>query len=515
LVIFAALTAAIALFAGNLLIEQLERRALLDTLAEGVVVQSVLEAVYERDGDRYVTSRYGLDTVMPPQSFAADKGERWRLFVTGGSFAMGSPYTAYGDDLWAGIPAYLQASLAASSDRPIEVVNAAVGGQDSSRVAGLVPTLLEHAPDALLVASCNNEAAMAPSAVETALMSQGGYRLLRRLLHRRGERAWSFQPDPSSDELRLQFGRNLTSVVQAAREAGVRVYLATLPINLGYDSFQLGHSRDSYPDPRYDELLRKLGTPVRAAPADWTINACYVGLFLSDAGLHDDALPWLQRCLRSEERSEEPQMARGAGFRLAYSFLARGEKQRAAREVLAQRFAPCTVDGIAAYAAGDHAGAVAALADCDEDLAEGLRWTGLAERALGRERAARALLRQAAELTPRNRCRPSYNDLLRAVAEEHEHVVLVDLERSFEELSEARPDEDWFLDYCHMGWRGYAEMGRTAFEAVRAHEVGLVRPGASPLPTEEFGALAGVPDGGVLEQWRYILHRGDYPAAAR
>lgn len=509
-IVFAIITTACFFAAANEGIERLERRGIINSLGEGVMVQAVLEDLYSLEGDRFVSTSYADASTMPLASFAADKGEGWRLFVTGGSFAMGSPYTGYlGDELWAGIPAYLRHSLGEASDNPIEVINAAAGGQDSSRVAALVRNLLRYEADALLVATCNNEGALAPSMVEAALVRQGSYRLMRRLLERRGRRTWQVHQDGATEAIRAQFRQNIDSIVRAAEAAGVRVYLATLPINLDYSAFTLSHGENpSLPDPPFQHYIETIGSPLEDVPEGWEINGCYAGFFLGDAGYHAEALPWLQRCLRPRSRSQEPQMARWAAERLAWSWLRRGEREEQAREVLARQFAPCTIDGMVAHAAGRHAAAVRILGACERDIAEVLRWSGLSEAALGNSRASRALLRQSVELRPRNRCRPSFNDEIRAIASVHEAAVLVDLEAAHEALDEG----EWFLDYCHMTWRGCGEMGKVVFEALRRHEASLVPRNARPLDLERFGDLAGAPRGDAVEHWRHILHRGDYPA---
>lgn len=512
-VAFAILTTAAVFALANLVIEKLEREELVDTLGEAVVIQDVLDDLYEKQGDRFVSTSYSLRSVMQPQSFAAEKGDRWRLFVSGGSFAMGSPYTPYEDDLWAGIPAYLDASLKRVATREVEIVNAAAGGQDSGRVAAIARAVLRYEPDALLIATCNNEGVLPPSEVEAALQRTGGYRLLKRMLRRPAQRSWHVQQDPATDRIRARFRANLEAIVTSAEAAGVRVYLATIPANLDYESFQLGKMvpTDEIPDPRFERLIETLGTPLLPLPDGWHVNACVPAYVLSDAGFHEEALPWLQRCLRPPAPVQEPQMARGAGIRLAWSWLRRGEKEAEAREVLAELYRPCTIDGMVAYAHGRPEDALAILRSCEGDAGEVLRWSGLAERRLGHERAARTLLRQSVELQPRNRCRPSFNAEIRAVAAGHDGAVLVDLDEAFDGLPPAPPPERWFMDYCHMSWRGYAEMGAVAFDAIRLHEAGLAPQDAAPLPAEEFGRLRRVPPGGPVEQWRHFLHRGNFP----
>ena len=63
-------------------------------------------------------------------------------------------------------------------------------------------------------------------------------------------------------------------------------------------------------------------------------------------------------------------------------------------------------------------------------------WIGLSRFELGESDAAKADLEQATELNPRNRCRPSFNAIIRELAESEEHVQLVDLEAAAERARE-------------------------------------------------------------------------------
>lgn len=126
----------------------------------------------------------------------------------------------------------------------------------------------------------------------------------------------------------------------------------------------------------------------------------------------------------------------------------------------------CNARGVAQYDAGDLDGALATFQSCEAD-AEALRFAGLVLAAKGEPARALPLLEQSVELVPRNRCRPSFNDDIRALAAEHEHVVLADLDAAARaESPGGLPGDELFTDYCHMNWRGYALMAETIAAAM-------------------------------------------------
>ncbi len=366
-------------------VERLEEGQLVETTRPDDRVQFVDEAIFRRDGDRWVTTAYAHRFAVP-SSFAVDKGERWRLFALGGSFMMGTPYVdqAHGEERPGGIPGFLRAQLAAASpDLEIELINLGAGAQDSHRVRRIAEIVVEHEPDALLVASCNNEGVLAPSRLRELLHRQGGYRLLARLLTDPGGagRPLHTPQDPDLDALRAQFEANIAAIVALCRERGIPLFLATLPQNLRYTGLEQGHGAD-------------------------------------------------------EGEVHEP-----------------GED-------------PCVQPARAMVEQGRPAEALAALEGCDH-VADALRWAGLARLELGEIEPARAHLQQSLELSPRNRCRDSFEDIIRAQA--GDGVTLVDLQRAAEAASpHGIPGPELFLDSCHMSWRGYGLMAEETAQVILA-----------------------------------------------
>ena len=375
-----------ALVVASRLVEQLEDREVIETTRPDDRVQFVDEALFRREGDWWVTTPYAHSFAVPSR-FAADKGDRWRLFALGGSFMMGTPYVdqAHRAERPGGIPGFLRAQLQAlAPDTEIEIINLGAGAQDSHRVRRIAEIVMDHEPDALLVATCNNEGTLAPSRLRELLHRQGGYRLLARLLTDPGgeDRSLHTAQDPDLDALRDQFAANIAAIVALCRDRGVPLFLATLPQNLRYTGLEQGHGAGAgqVHEPGEDPCVQPARTMV-------------------EQGRPQEALDALQAC--------------------------------------------------------DH-------------VADALRWAGLAKLALGETDAAHAHLQQSLELSPRNRCRGSFEDIIRDQASAP-GVRLVDLQLAAERDSpHGTPGEELFLDSCHMTWRGYGTMAEQAARVILA-----------------------------------------------
>jgi len=142
---------------------------------------------------------------------------------------------------------------------------------------------------------------------------------------------------------------------------------------------------------------------------------------------------------------------------------------------------PCVERGVQAAADGDHTNAIEMLRGCGE--VEALRQVGLSLHALGRYDEARDALERYVELMPRNRCRPSFNQVIRDVAAA-EGAVLVDLDRVVRAASPNQiPGSELFTDFCHMNWQGQAMVADELLAALLKH--GPRPPGALSEPLAE------------------------------
>jgi hypothetical protein len=138
---------------------------------------------------------------------------------------------------------------------------------------------------------------------------------------------------------------------------------------------------------------------------------------------------------------------------------ARGEEEK-----------PCVGQARGAYIREEYGSAELLARECD--AVEALRWRGLALVSLGRLEQATFILEQYTELVPRNRCRPSFNEVIREEASRARNVYLVDLDAHARGLSlDGLPGKNLFVDYCHLTRRGYTLMGEEIMRVMREARV--------------------------------------------
>ncbi len=316
--------------------------------------------------DRELVPNPRLPSGMAPHRLRHPKGDAWRLLMAGGSFFKGVPFEGEGT-----IHYSLEQKLnRIVINKPVEVGNGSMSAMASGVVAQVASRATQHEPDALVVATCNNEGTLPPSKVTERLHELGTVQALRGLL--RGERAAGDRPvhtpqDPDVDAVRAHFRANLEAIAAATREANVPLLLCTLPVNLLYRG--------------------------------------------EEAGLPIAGHAW----------EEQGTIDYGA----------------------------CVRTGMEYYKSRRYERAVKHLQTCDE--VEALRWIGLSYYDRGKHERATEALEAYAELMPRNRCRPSFNAVIREVAAAHAHVRLVDLDAKTRAMSAGGlPGPELFVDYCHL-----------------------------------------------------------------
>jgi hypothetical protein len=199
------------------------------------------------------------DEFMLKQEIPLRKPRRgFRLVLTGESFMMGSPYVVqfHTHRGRGGIPDWLAAELPLRyPSRRFEVINAAVGMQNSFRVRALVEQILAVKPDLLIAAVGNNEGYVPQTALNEPLHQWIVYRALKRALLPEPappERPLFAPQDADSRRIETAYRDNMRGIVAACRRAGVRLMLATLPINWVYpdgDPRVHGSSGDPDTDP--------------------------------------------------------------------------------------------------------------------------------------------------------------------------------------------------------------------------------------------------------------------------
>jgi|GEM_PF-806466 len=496
--VFAVVAALAVLLGLNGVVEQLEHWRLVTTTHPADRVQYVEERLWARGRDgRWHTTAYAEESLVR-QSFPVDKRGGYRVGVVGGSFAMGSPYVLQGyPNTAGGIPFFLERGLTQGrGGRSVEVINASAGGQNSSRARSVAEQLLQLDLDLLVVLTCNNEGQLRPRQMQAWLNEQGGYRLLKRWLSPEPSSAWFTPQHPDLNRLRHDYRQNLRAMVQDATERGVSVALGTLPVNLRYRGWDTGGHILRGEQPPRPAAAVPAREPMRIAPGFETHPVCTTGVLLFEANEFGLALPMLRACLRAPDPPDRlterlPAYAAIAEYEL-------GIADDVTRLSIEATLGECLAGGIDLYYAGRYEEAMAVFERCD-DPAEALRWHGFSLLAQGAAGPARQALQQTIELAPRNRCRPTFNDIIREEAAAAEGAFLVDLDA----LSQAAaplglPGPEVFVDYCHMNWRGYASMARQLGAAIERETGVPFRLDDANVPA----AAAGLPFGDNAEQIR-------------
>lgn len=337
----------------------------------------------------------------------------YRIFVLGGSAAMGFPEPAFG------VARILETLLREEyEDLTVEVINAAMTAVNSHVVLPIARECARYEPDALVIYLGNNEVVgpYGPSsiigdpgaslpAVKVAVRVRGTR--IGQLLHRvaglggsnrapsewRGMEMFLQNQIPFGDS-RLErvyesFRANLTDICQAGLDADARVVLSTVPVNLA------------------------------------------------------DCAPFATQSLERDR-------ARLQEWKAAYQAGVMHQKQRQFTEAI-HRFE---------YAAGLHDGSA--------DLAFRL---GQCYRELGQGDKARRYFEQARDLDSlRFRADSTLNGVIRDVVSRlgEDGLVFVDVEKLFENESRAGlPGDEWFFEHVHLNFSGNYFLARSIADSLR------------------------------------------------
>lgn len=444
------------LFGLNELTELAEREGLVDTQSAEHPLAVREEPLFAPEGQYWVAASHRPGARSRPR-FPIDRGDKWRMFILGGSFSVGTPYgfSPEGVETFGSIAAWLNAAMEPRYDSRTRVISGALGGSNSARVLSVAQEVVQLGADALLVATGNNEGALSPGMVRSQLRTLGGYRLLARLLQPEPglEQQVMFTPqDPDTEAITKEYREHLDGIVQSAGQAGVHVFLAAMPVNLRYSGPALGHALDA---------TVKVGSEGRCGELHGPVVP----------GELEDLLEFLRRCPGLEDVKSW----------IGITLMRLGRRSEGIAE-LSPFWGECVARGVGMHLDGNHVGAIEQLQGCD-NTAEALRWIGLARYELRDFRGAIAALEQATELMPRNRTRPSFNVYVRQLAAKFEHVTLVDLDAAARRASPGGvPGEELFLDYCHMNWWGYRVMAEEVLRVIEGSRAGPGPP-TGPEPT--------------------------------
>ena len=213
---------------------------------------------------RYFHSTKGIPYSNQNSFDAVKKDNSFRVFILGGSSAAGYPYTPNGD-----FGKYLQKKLEIIyPEKTIEVVNIALTATNSYTIRDLMPGVIEHKPDLVLIYAGHNEyyGALGVGSMESIgrsrkivrlILSLEKYKtvsLLRDFLKwigkifsgsdgNEGDQGGTLMARMAKDKLIpyhsdifeegvLQFEDNISDVIQMCKNANVPIVLGTLASNL-------------------------------------------------------------------------------------------------------------------------------------------------------------------------------------------------------------------------------------------------------------------------------------------
>jgi len=462
--VFGLVTAGLVLAGLNAVVELGERAGHIDTQSATGTTVVLEEAIFAADGASLVTTPYAEQTMVRSR-IATDKGSRTRVFVTGGSFAQGAPYTYPNqpDEGFGGISSWLRQAFAGQD---VEFVNVASGGQASPRVEAIVEELVTLDADAVVVATCNNEGSVQPGQMLQVLHEFGVYRLLSSALQPNGSGGAPMWASPSSDEAvehNTAYERNLRLMATKSAAAGVPLFLATVPIQLRHGGHEAGPARTWIP---------------RTWSGEDQVDACIAkGRAEFEAEDYRAAAMTLAGCGAHPAARETLEAAYMALWRQGLS-ATDGELSPGA----------CVADLVASFRQHDYDAVIARAPTCEDGPIDAIFWSGLALAELDRLPEAVAALEQAVELRPQGRCRPSLNAIARAVAADFPHVTLVDLDAEARTLApRGIPGPEMFAGNCHLRWSGYVRMAQVIGEALSGE--GVLAP-PSPMSSDAINAVA-------------------------
>ena len=227
---------------------------------------------------RYFHSTEGIPYSNQNSFDAIKKDNSFRIFILGGSSAAGYPYTPNGD-----FGKYLQKKLEIIyPDKTIEVINIALTATSSYTIRDLMPGVIEHKPDLILIYAGHNEyyGALGVGSMESIgrsrkivklILSLEKFKtvtLLRDFLKWIGNKFSSDEDKKSQggtlmsrmakdklitynseifEEGVLQFEDNLTDVIQICKSSNVPIVLGTLASNLKDHKPFVSVSENNYP----------------------------------------------------------------------------------------------------------------------------------------------------------------------------------------------------------------------------------------------------------------------------
>ncbi len=182
-----------------------------------------------------------------------------RIFITGGSFAMGSPVVVQQMvDPYGGISEWMRDELRLRYPRHnIEVINVGAGAQNSFRVVEIVKELVKLEPDIIFVMTGNNEGAMPRFKLNQELHKWVLYRVMKKELlsdPTLDERLYAEVVNSDAPLSETNMRKNLQQIVTLTGQRGITLLLAAMPINLKPDNEIVGW---------YERKVEEMDQPIR------------------------------------------------------------------------------------------------------------------------------------------------------------------------------------------------------------------------------------------------------------
>ena len=215
------------------------------------------------DKDSGIRNYYEIaDPYMVKSRFSVRKPRKtFRMFITGGSFAMGYPYNNQGQEeiLPGSIASWVRAELQMRfPSLKIEIINAATGGQNSFRVRSIVETLSKVDADLILLATGNNEGYVPETRFNQALHKWIVYRAMKKSLlpEMEPEKRSYFSPQTAPAQVICSnYKTNIHVMIESVLANKNHLALATLPINLKYSGPDPHATGDGLAFPEKDKWI--------------------------------------------------------------------------------------------------------------------------------------------------------------------------------------------------------------------------------------------------------------------
>lgn len=238
--VYAGVASALVLGLVTLALSALERRGVVDTYRQDDSVLYLHGRYLTLDATQtnYVIMDAQAPTVVQATFPVKKDPSVFRIFIAGESFVRGGHQLPPGHAPvgYGTIADWTRELLQARyPSQRFEVINAGASGQGSYRLAAEVAELVNASPDIIVVATGNNEGMAPVPGISEELNDWILYRMLKKTVLVEPAKADrpAFQPQMlGARELGDGFERNLRAMIKAAKDKGVRLSLATLPLNL-------------------------------------------------------------------------------------------------------------------------------------------------------------------------------------------------------------------------------------------------------------------------------------------